>query len=263
MLQWDVVTVTYQNQATLKRFLTPWLSDDPRFRLWVIDNGSKDGTGNQLKSQLHARQFQLNTDNRGYAAAANQGAALGNCDYIVFINPDCFVAPDTIEPLVNYLQDNPQTGLVGCRVLNEDGRLQAASCRRLPTFWRVFNHISGLYRLGLPGINKPIKYAEQAGTVEAVNGALFVIRRDLFEQLKGFDEGYPLHFEDLDLMRRSLDTGYQIDYSPEVTAVHLKGHSSGNGDEIKQWKRQGFQRYFKKHRPRWEQWLVNRLLTWF
>lgn len=263
MLQWDLVTVTYQNQSTLNRFLAPWLSDDQRFCLWVVDNGSKDTTVAQLKAQLKNTQYEFNADNRGYASAANQGASMGYFDYIVFINPDCFAGPDDIEPMVEYLRDNPQTGLAGCRVLNEDGHLQPASCRRLPTFWRVFIHMSGLYRLGLPGINKSAHNAETSGYVEAVNGALFVVRRDLFEQLGGFDTGFPLHFEDLDLMRRCLNAGYRIHYQADVRATHLKGQSSTRSDLIKQWKKQGIQRYFSKHRPRWEQWILNRLLVLF
>lgn len=256
----DVVTVTYQNADTIERFLAPWLVSKDLIRLSVVDNGSQDGTVAYLQASLAANQYRLNPANPGYAIAANLAAAMGQHDYIAFINPDCFVSCETVQRLVGCLHNNPQIGLVGCRVLNEDGSLQAASCRRLPTFWRVFNHLSGLYRFGFPGINKPAKNALQSASVDAVNGALFVIRRELFQRLNGFDEAYPLHFEDLDLMKRCLDAGYRIHYLAEPKAIHLQGHSTDNHDAVKQWKRQGFKRYFKKHRPAWEQWLVNRMI---
>lgn len=256
----DVVTVSYQNAKTMERFLTPWITDQHKNYLWVVDNGSSDGTVAHVKTLLPDSQYHLNSDNTGYAIAANQGAHMGKQAYIAFINPDCFVHPDTVAKLVNELTQQPQTGLAGCRVVNEDGSLQAASCRRLPTFWRVFNHMTGLYRFGLPGINKSATCASQSAYVEAVNGALFVIRRDLFEQLNGFDEAYPLHFEDLDLMQRCLTAGYRIRYLADQQAIHLKGQSSVNYPAVKRWKRQGLKRYFQKHRPGWEQWLVNRLI---
>ncbi|KAA3649149.1 MAG: glycosyltransferase family 2 protein [Proteobacteria bacterium] len=261
MTSYDVVTVSYQNAATIKRYLSHTRFDKNAVQLMVVDNGSRDGTVEQLQATLSAHQMRLNKDNLGYAKAANQGAASGHQAFIVFINPDCYAETGTIDRLVEYLQDHPDIGVVGCRVLNQDGTLQAASCRRLPTFWRVFNHVTGLNRLGLPGINKAAKCANKSTAVEAVNGAFFVIRRDLFEQLKGFDEGYPLHFEDLDLFARCLSAGYQIYYLANQQAIHLQGQSKQRQDLIKQWKKQGLKRYFQKHRPRWEQWIINRLLV--
>lgn len=261
MSGYDVVTVSHQNADTITRFLKPWRGDASAAQLWVVDNASNDATVSCLQSLLTSRQYQLNHDNRGYARAANQAAAMGQQAYIAFVNPDCFAGPEVIEPMVQYLKHHDDVGMTGCRVLNSDGSLQPASCRRLPTFWRVFHHLTGLYHLGLPGINKPPKSALQSGPVEAVNGALFVIRRELFTQLNGFDEAYPLHFEDLDLMARCLQAGYQIHYLAEPQAIHLQGQSTQNKSIIQQWKRQGLKRYFKKHRPRWEQWWVNRLLN--
>ena len=259
MPKFDVVTVSHENAATIQRYLSHGFAVHDNARLVVVDNASQDGTVNKLQAALADHQIIINADNRGYGIAANQGATAGHQAYIAFINPDCFVDVDAVSSLADYLHKIPEVGMVGCRILNQDGSIQSASCRRLPTFWRVFNHMTGLYRLGFKGINKPADCANQSASVEAVNGALFVIRRDLFERLQGFDEVFPLHFEDLDLMKRCLDAGYQIHYLAELQAIHLKGHSTQHDGMVKQWKRQGLKRYFKKHRPAWEQWMVNRL----
>lgn len=261
MPNYDVVTVSFENVATIQRYLEPWVHANRLSHLTVVDNASKDGTVPQLQAVLLPQQIQLNTDNIGYAKAANQGAAVGRQPYIAFINPDCFVQSDTVCKLVEFLHENPQIGIVGCRVLNENGGLQAASCRRLPTFWRVFNHVTGLYHLGLPGINKSEQKSHQSGSVEAINGALFVIRRDLFEQLNGFDEAFPLHFEDLDLFARCLKSRHEIFYLADYQATHLQGASTQDNKRVKRWKKHGLKRYFLKHRPRWEQWFVNRLTS--
>ncbi len=84
-------------------------------------------------------------------------------------------------------------------------------------------------------------------TVEAVNGACYIISRQLFEEINGFDELFPLHFEDLDLFKRVLNAGYQIYFDPDINVKHIKGHSSGDQQQIKQWKKVGIIRYFEKH----------------
>ncbi len=257
----NVVSVTYRSQAMINRFMKSLGVTPKNNFLTVVDNNSDDGTVALLKQYLPAKQLIINAQNVGYATAANQGATNDHKRFITFINPDCFVQTSAIEALCNYLNQHPEAGIVGCRVVNEDLSLQAASCRRLPSFWRIVWHQTGLYRLGLPGINKPLASAQEGGQVEAVNGAFFVMRRRIFDLLNGFDEQFKLHFEDLDLFARCAEVGYQVHYRPEITAIHLKGRSAEDNNRLKNWKRQGLKRYFQKHRPAWEQWLITRLVS--
>lgn len=257
----NAVTVTYRSQEMIDRFMKSLMVSPDCDFLTVVDNHSDDNTVALLKQYLPSKQLIINSSNAGYATAANQGASNDHKRFITFINPDCFVQTSAIESLCDYLHQHPEVGIVGCRVVNEDLSLQPASCRRLPSFWRIVWHQTKLYRLGLPGINKPPAAAGQGGQVEAVNGAFFVMRRRIYDLINGFDEQYKLHFEDLDLFARCAEVGYQVHYRPDITAIHLKGRSSENNTQLNLWKKQGLKRYFQKHRPAWEQWLINRLVS--
>ena len=101
---------------------------------------------------------------------------------------------------------------------------------------------------------------EKAIKVEAVNGACFVVRRDAFEAIGGFDPAYPLHFEDLDLFARLQNKGHHLLFDGRVEVTHLHGHSEQNQGKIKQWKKQGLKRYMSKHRPWWEAQVVKLFL---
>jgi N-acetylglucosaminyl-diphospho-decaprenol L-rhamnosyltransferase len=255
----DVVIVNHNSGQALKRCLTGLLGEaDPAFRVWVVDNASADDSlqGLPISPQLKVIR---NADNPGFATACNQGMQAGEAECVVFLNPDCFAKADDLNCLRQSLFNEPKAALMGCRVLNEDGSLQAATRRRLPTFLRMVLHVTRLGRLpGFTGINihdqgrfpQPIE-------VEAINGALMMGRRRDLETVDGFDEAFPLHFEDLDLFARLRQQGRSVMYDSAIEVVHLKGISRQDSQRIKNWKRLGLRRYMHKHRPGWESRLVN------
>lgn len=253
----DVVVVNYNAGDVLQQCLSTLLNGaDSVVNAVVVDNHSTDDSLAPLRSQPFVQQIKLieNSYNAGFAQGCNQGAAMGDATFLAFINPDCFISQAQIQSLVELLNRNEKGGMIGCRVLNTDGTLQAASRRRLPTFWRILFQLTRLSRLpGIKGVTINDTAAVEGDlSVEAVNGACMVIRRRCFEAINGFDESFPLHFEDLDLFVRLKAAGHDIIYTDSVTVTHLKGHSSKDSEQVSQWKRQGLLRYLKKHRPRWE-----------
>lgn len=241
----DVVIVNY-NAGQYILDLVCLLKKNKCFNVCVVDNGSYDGSLQSLKNaNIHVIE---NSDNKGFAVACNQGAKFGNADCMAFINPDCLLKSGQIEGMVGRLKEH-SLGLIGCHVVDIDGKTQRGSWRRLPNLWRVLITVSGIEKLTVfQGLN--LKVAPQI--VEAVNGACFVVKRTVFEDIKGFDECFPLHFEDLDLFKRILDSGQKLGYASEISVKHIKGHSSRDNQQVELWKKQGLIRYFKKHRPRWE-----------
>ncbi len=259
----DVVIVNYNSGQALGQCVETLQADQANeVNVWVVDNASQDGSVKAL-SPATPLSIIKNKDNLGFAKACNQGARQGKAALLAFINPDCFVSSDQLKQLAVALKAEPNAALIGCRVLNEDGSLQAASRRRLPTLWRVFFHLTGLSFLPLfRGINiKGDGRFAAIQHVDAVNGSCLLVKRTVFDAINGFDEAYPLHFEDLDLFARIKQHNNQILYHPTVEVVHLKGHSKQDSKQVKRWKKQGLVRYFRQHRPKWESAVVSFFLA--
>ena len=259
----DVILVNHNSGEALDHCLkTLGSGDSEGLKIWVVDNASGDDSATDLQSDMPLSIIS-NPENLGFAKACNQGAKQGQAEFLAFINPDCFVNVQQLQKLSDGLKNDAEAALIGCRVLNEDGSLQAASRRRLPTFWRVVFHVTGLSRWSwFPGINiHDIGQFASVKKVSAVNGACLLVKRTAFEKIQGFDENYPLHFEDLDLFARLQKGGGRVLYDSTVEVVHLKGHSKQTPKQIKVWKKQGMLRYFNQHRPRWEAALVKFILA--
>lgn len=251
----DVVIVNYNSGQALQQCVDFLLQgSEINLNVFVVDNHSEDDSLTFMGRMEHPIDLIKNNDNLGFSVACNQGSESGHAPQIAFINPDCFINQQQLLQLSAQLSDNQSGGLIGCRVLNEDGTLQAASRRRLPTFWRILWHLSALSKFPLfKGINiNDSGEFDSLQQVEAVNGACIVIKRKIFEQLGGFDEAFPLHFEDLDLFARLQANQHAVLYDSSVIVKHLKGHSVQDSQLIKSWKKQGLLRYLLKHRPKWE-----------
>lgn len=258
----DVVIVNYNSGEILQECLHYLLDETADcLKVIVVDNGSDDGSLKKINSDFKQVKVIKNKHNQGFAKACNQGADWGQAKTIAFVNPDCFIKVQQLTQLAETLQSDRNNCLVGCRVLNNDGTLQAASRRRLPTFWRVVFHLSRLSKIKfVKGIN--IKDSGRFSTpiqVEAVNGACFVVNREDYNVVGGFDENYPLHFEDLDLFVRLAKLNKTLLYDSSVEVNHLQGHAKQDSNKVKAWKRQGLLRFFRNHRPVWEA----KVIGWF
>ncbi len=254
----DVVIVNYNSGPALMQCVDS-IDQVDGIKLYVVDNNSNDNSLDFLTTQRSDILLIKNDCNLGFAKASNQGAMKGKAEQLAFINPDCFIKAEQLQQLARDLMNHAQAGLIGCRVLNEDGSLQPASRRRLPTFWRVMFHLIGLSKLPfIKGINiNDEGMFSEIKTVEAVNGACLMLSRKVFEELSGFDDTYPLHFEDLDLFIRMQNLGKKLIYQSNIAVKHIKGQANQNPQLIKNWKQQGLVKYFNKHRPAWEAKLIS------
>jgi N-acetylglucosaminyl-diphospho-decaprenol L-rhamnosyltransferase len=240
-----VVVVTHQSATTIEACLFRLLAARDVFRVVVIDNASTDDTIERVR-RMAARDerlsFVANDDNRGFSSACNQGATAIAQPWVAFVNPDAYVERDTLSRLVRHARERPGAGLLGVELVDEDGSVDPASRRADPSLLEQLVQLGRRENLYLG--RDP---AQVVQPVEAVSGALMLLPSGLFVRIGGFDEGYRLHAEDLDLCRRVRLGGYEVVIANDLHVVHVRGVSSRARPVWVSWqKHRGMWRYFRK-----------------
>lgn len=202
--------------------------------LIVVDNASSDDSLAQLDSLYPGVLLVKNTDNRGFGAACNQGAALGSAEFVLFLNPDTRVFADTLPAALSALQspENQPIGIVGVPLLNDAGQV-SISCSRLPRLRGFFFKALGLEAWAAKkGWSQPMREwaHDQTRVVEQVMGAFFLMPRTLFTQLQGFDERFFVYFEEVDVCARASAFGKKSLFFTGTKAYH---QGCGTSERIK------------------------------
>lgn len=255
----SVIVVTADSGAGAGECIARVLESTAAVEVVVVDNASSDGGVERIAARFaQSPEFHIvyNVENVGFGAACNLGAAQARGDVVLLLNPDVIIDSDTIARLRAVLASDPRIGLAGALQVDSQGRIDPASRRRDPLFIRALASLSGLARHAqrwpaLAGIDMPMRESTPAiETVDAVSGALMLLPRAVFESIGGFDEGYFLHCEDLDLCRRVRDAGFRVVCANEVRVVHGKGGSSRHRPVFVAWhKHRGMWRWFEKFDP--------------
>ena len=219
----------------------------------VVDNGSTDGTVEVIGKDFPEVNVIANKDNRGFAAANNQGMEVAKGDYISLLNPDTIVHPDALDKLVNLLDSNPHVGVCGTKLLNGDETIQR-TVREFPSFraalyrytiFKLFSIFRNQYRHYMMF---DFDYDKQAD-VDEVTGAALMIRRPVVEQTGGMDERFFMYYEEVDLCYRVKEQGWRVVFTPDSVITHLGGQSS---EQIPVKKRimmvTSMLKFFRKHR---------------
>ncbi|MET0718120.1 MAG: glycosyltransferase family 2 protein [Pseudoxanthomonas sp.] len=240
-----VIVVSHESASTLEDCLLRLRAARGVAEIRVIDNASLDGTLDiiQRHAAMDARlRFIGNPDNPGFAVACNQGAKESTAPWLAFVNPDLLVAADTLWRLRAHAEEAGGKALLGVDLVDEDGVRDEAARRRDPDFGAMLFSPSAGSRLGVR-----VEEAMVLQKVEALSGALMLMPRGLFDLLGGFDEGYRLHAEDLDLCRRARAAGALVAVANDISVVHLRGVSSRARPVFVEWhKHRGLWRYFGK-----------------
>lgn len=243
------VVVTYRSAETIALCLERLLAAEGVVAVRVVDNGSDDGTLEVVAriASMDARlRFIANPDNPGFAVACNQGAADVDAPWLAFVNPDCLVEPDTLARLRESARAL-DPALLGADLVDEAGVQDGAARRRDPDFGAM---LAGLFGRGAADLALA-PTGEPLQRVEAVSGALMLMPQALFAHIGGFDEGYRLHAEDLDLCRRAREAGATVAVDNRVRVVHVRGVSSRSRPVFVEWhKHRGLWRYFTKFEAR-------------
>jgi len=196
----------------------------------VIDNASHDGSAEMVANDYPQVRLIVNEDNRGFAAACNQGLALSRGRYLLFLNPDTEVRPHALDSMLSYLEANPEVGIVGPQLLNSDGSVQS-SRRRFPSLATAFIESTILQRY-LP--HSPLlrhyycldKPDDEEQEVDWVVGACFLVRRSVIDDIGALDERFFMYSEEMDFCYRAKQAGWRVAYLPQAQVVHHYGRSS-------------------------------------
>lgn len=223
----------------------------PQAHCIVVDNASTDGSAERLNGDFELIASPVNL---GFGRACNKAFERVDTEFVLFLNPDTSVASNLVDQLETAADQQPGVALFGCRVLNSDGSVQAATYRTLPT-------VAGGVRQAVGARPATIDASGKSGrSVSAVNGAAMFMRSRQFADLGGFDEGFFLHCEDLDLFARLQQRGQQLAVLDHIAISHIKGGSGRHRWFVEFHKHRSMVRYFKKHLAKDCWWLARRLM---
>lgn len=251
IVSWKVKDLLRENLQTLFKSQV-----DFDWEVFVVDNNSQDGTGEMIKKDFPQVKLIANSDNLGFARANNQAIKKAGGDYILLLNPDMRVFPNTLSHMILWADKHPEAGVSGCHLVDEKGKT-IAQARNFPTLWdqlaivlkipHIFPQVLDKY------LKKDFDYSREA-EVDSIRGSFFLIRKEVVEKIGGLDERYFIWFEEVDYCRQVWEAGWKVIYTPATRCLDKIGQSFS---QVKKGKAQRYFRdsmlkYFHKWHPRWQ-----------
>jgi GT2 family glycosyltransferase len=218
----------------------------------VIDNNSSDDSCAMMKLRFPNVKLIENKENLGFPKGNNIGVVQAKGEYLCILNPDTVVAEDTFTKVLAFAKKQSDLGIVGVKLIDGTGDFLPESKRGIPTPWVAFTKITGLYKI-FPKSRIFGKYYAQhlseneTGKVDILVGAFMVMKRNLYNEIGGFDENCFMYSDDIDLSYRVLKTGKSNYYFHEASVIHYKGESTvKDGTYMKRFQ-EAMNFFYKKH----------------
>jgi len=265
----SVVMVVYQTGEALVESVRHVLAEPLVDEFVIVDNGSPPDEAERLRTLGLTEPrivLQQGHGNVGFARGANMGAQTARGEYIVFLNPDANLQGGCVEALVAAFEHQPVPTVIGARVMNTDGTEQRGGRRgevTPVTTLLSFGHLTSRFK----SLSKFEIHREHEPTPDApipmptISGACFALRRQDFDRLSGFDEGFFLHVEDIDLCWRARQAGGQVLFQPAAQVIHLGHTSLEHPVKVEFHKGVGLSRYFIKRADTVSRYLIAVLLA--
>jgi GT2 family glycosyltransferase len=218
----------------------------------VVDNQSSDDSCEMIRSRFPGVKLIKNNSNLGFPKGNNIGVAQANGKYICILNPDTVVAEDTFEKILTFAEKQENLGIVGCKLIDGSGNFLPESKRSIPTPFVALTKIFGLYKL-FPNWKLFNRYYAQhlseneTGKVEILVGAFMIMKRDLYNEIGGFDENCFMYSDDFDLSYMALKRGKSNYYFHETSVIHYKGESTVRDGLYMKRFREAMQFFYNKH----------------
>lgn len=196
----------------------------------VVDNNSTDGTPSMVADSFPGVRLIGNSTNRGFAAACNQGIVASAGRFILVLNPDTVLSPETLIECISFMRERREAGVLGVKLTDRNGVFLPESKRGVPYPATAFFRMSLIYKF-FPRSSSINRYymghvtPEATAEVGAVTGAFMFMRREAVLAAGLFDERYFMYGEDIDLCMKISELGYQILYSGAIAITHFKGQS--------------------------------------
>lgn len=237
----------------------------------VCDNASTDGTLEMVKKEFPDVIRIQNGRNVGFAAGNNPGIKKAKGRYIVLLNSDTEVEPNTMRSMIMFMDAHPKAGAATCKLLLMDQTMDPACHRGFPTPWNACAYYAKLEKLFpkvklFSGYHQLYKDLSTIHEVDCISGAFFLVRREVIETVGILDEEYFMYGEDIDWAYRIKKAGWQIWFTPEVTVLHKKKQSGrSHASRERRVKTQTFfitynKLFYKKHYEKKYPWMITFLV---
>jgi len=226
ILNFNTVELTKMCLTSLKEsHLAPYSME-----MIVCDNASSDGSGDMVKRDFPDVRFIQNGSNVGFAAGNNPGIKKAKGRYVLLLNSDTEVMPDTVKTMIDFMDLYPKAGAATCMLYLLDGSMDPACHRGFPTPWSAFTYYAKLEKLFpkstlFGGYHQGYKNLASPHEVDCISGAFFMVRREVIDQVGALDDDYFMYAEDIDWAYRIKKAGWQIWFNPTVTVLHKKKQS--------------------------------------
>lgn len=209
----------------------------------VVDNNSSDESCEMVKDLFPDVTLIKNKENFGFSKGNNIGVAKAKGDYICILNPDTVVAEDTFVKLLKFSEQQQNLGIVGCKLIDGKGKYLPESKRNVPIVKVAFQKMAG---------NSSKYYANhltenENGKIEILVGAFMLMKKNVYDEVKGFDEDYFMYGEDIDLSYKVLNANYDNFYFGETSIIHFKGESTLKDKTYAKRFYKAMQIFYKKH----------------
>lgn len=198
----------------------------------VVDNASSDGSVEMVREEFKDVKLIANKENLGYTRGNNKGVKETRGRYILFLNTDTVVYPETLETMIEFMDRHKDAGAATCRVELPNGKLDDSCHRGFPTPWRSFCHFSGLSTLfpklaWFSGYSMSYKDLNKIHEIDSCSGAFIIVRHEAGEKINWWDEDFFWYGDDLDFCYRLKEKGWRVYFVPTVKILHYKGVSGG------------------------------------
>ena len=238
----SIIIVNYNSRKVLLDCLNSLVKGEYCFpyEVFVVDNASSESIAD-LPEKYQPFRFIFNNNNLGFAAANNIGIRLAKGKYILLLNPDTIVNKDSFQPMIDYMENDPGTGIVGCKIFNAEGVIER-STHSFPSVLKEFVHANefvkafmsydsffgSLFRKKsrLKAFDSYWDHDSQR-EVDHVTGACMMVRREAIEKAGLLDEAFFLYNEEVEWSLRIKKAGYKSIFLPDSNIIHLFGHSTG------------------------------------
>ncbi len=222
----SIVIVSYNTRRFLRACLASISRHYPGLlpRVTVVDNASSDGTVEAVETEFPGVRLIVNAANLGYARAVNQGIKASDTPYVLVLNPDIEVGAGSVESMLRFMEEHPDAGIAGARLVYPDGTLQP-SCRTFYTLPVVLLRRTFLGKLfpNARAVREHLMLDWDHATnrvVDWVTGASMMVRKEAFERVGGMDERFFLYLEDVDWCSRMAKHGYKVYYVADAEMKH-------------------------------------------
>jgi len=228
------------------------------FEVIIVDNASGDESVRVLKEAIQTKKYKnikliVNSENSGFSKGCNLGAKDATGKYILFLNNDTTVKDKGILKMTEYMKINPEVSILGGQLKKPNGENQPSAGK----FYSLFNTF--LLLIGMQKFGISDKNPKNISEVDWVKGALFMIRKDIFEKLSGFDEKIFMYTEDMEFCYRAKKQGFKTYFYPDVSIIHEDQGSSSRSFAIVQIYK-GLLYFYKKHKSFLEYSIVKTML---